>query len=329
MTAPLLSVIIPTHNRPQYLPRAVESALQAAPNGNVEVIVVPNGGDETWKISLANLVHDPRIIVSPVEKGHANVARNHGLRLAKGKYVRFLDDDDYLYSQECQKQLLELIDTNSDLAVADLDIGTEPNKIFSVMKVNKKYSDFHSLILDHTRVTHVCSYLYKKKLLKDIFWDEDCNLGQDIKFMFDIISKKKYINFLLNEFSTGVWIQHPLERISTGHKLEVHLRMTYGYIEKAVISLGEDILKYSRKELAVESLWVCAHIGFPYAPIYWSKKILNIISLDRKSRPKSFIYSQLNFIHPLIIEWIFYPYRYLKINIRKCFKINKTHTFWE
>ena len=82
MTAPLLSVIIPTHNRPQYLPRAVESALQAAPNGNVEVIVVPNGGDETWKISLATLLKDKRIIVSPIEKGmlmrHVTVEMKHG-----------------------------------------------------------------------------------------------------------------------------------------------------------------------------------------------------------------------------------------------------------
>lgn len=326
---PLLSVVIPTHNRPQYLPRAVKSALGAAPNGDVEVIVVPNGGDETWRESLADLLDDQRIIVSPVEKGHANVARNHGMSLATGKYIRFLDDDDYLYSQNCQQQLLEVIATNSNLAIANLDVGTESDNLFNVMQINKEYDDFHSLILNVNRVTHVCSYVFQKKFLAGIFWDEECNLGQDTKFIFDIISKKKYISFLINNFSTGIWIQHPLERISTSHKLDAHLRVTYSFIETAVISLGKDISKCERKKLAIESLWVCAHIGFPYAPLYWSKKILKILSLDIHSRPLCNIYLNFVFIHPLIIEWIFFPYRFLKMQIRNFFRIKKKNVFWE
>ena len=46
---PLLSVVIPTHARPEFLPRAIDSALQAGPEGGVEVIVVPNGGDQAWR----------------------------------------------------------------------------------------------------------------------------------------------------------------------------------------------------------------------------------------------------------------------------------------
>ena len=96
LATPLLSIIIPTYNRPQFIRRAVESALRSEPNGDVEIIIVPNGGDDTWKKSLADFLHNPKILVSPIEKGHANAARNHGLKLAKGKYIRFLDDDDFL-----------------------------------------------------------------------------------------------------------------------------------------------------------------------------------------------------------------------------------------
>jgi len=52
MTTPVCSVIIPTVNRPHYLPRAVESALSGIKPGEVEVIVVPNGPDESCKESL-------------------------------------------------------------------------------------------------------------------------------------------------------------------------------------------------------------------------------------------------------------------------------------
>src|SRR3546814_8013731 len=58
---PLLSVIIPTYKRPQYLPRAINSAVQAAPDGDVEVIVVPNGPDDSWKNVAKKYQSEPRV----------------------------------------------------------------------------------------------------------------------------------------------------------------------------------------------------------------------------------------------------------------------------
>ncbi|MDU7564520.1 MAG: glycosyltransferase, partial [Acinetobacter baumannii] len=48
--SPLLSVVIPTFGRPEFLTRAIDSALQAVVNNSeVEVIVVPNGKDDSWR----------------------------------------------------------------------------------------------------------------------------------------------------------------------------------------------------------------------------------------------------------------------------------------
>src|SRR5690606_1617249 len=90
---PLLSVIIPTHARPQFLPRAIDSALDAAPGGSVEVIVVPNGQDSSWVQIARGFRHDARVRWLPISQSGVSSARNHGLQSANGIYARFLDDD--------------------------------------------------------------------------------------------------------------------------------------------------------------------------------------------------------------------------------------------
>lgn len=99
---PLLSVVIPTHERPKLLSQqAIESALQAAPDGHVELIVVPNGVDDSWREVANNFKNDSRVHWHPISKTHANVARNEGKYITSGKYLWFLDhNDDFLSGME-------------------------------------------------------------------------------------------------------------------------------------------------------------------------------------------------------------------------------------
>ena len=87
----LLSIIIPTYNRPQFLPRAVNSALQQTVE-EVEVIVVDDGSDEPVTLPEHSQL---KVIRLSQNSGNA-VARNVGLKAAKGQYVTYLDDDDQL-----------------------------------------------------------------------------------------------------------------------------------------------------------------------------------------------------------------------------------------
>lgn len=88
-----LSIIIPTYNRPSILPRAVASALAAAPEGS-EIIVVDDQSN-TAKVALHAAANDPRlkIVTNTGDKGAAG-ARNFGVSNAQGEVILFLDDDD-------------------------------------------------------------------------------------------------------------------------------------------------------------------------------------------------------------------------------------------
>lgn len=91
-----VSVIIPTYNRAHLLPRAIQSVInQTYPHW--ELIVVDDGSTDNTS-SLMATISDQRIKYIKLEKNGGNaVARNVGVRMAKGEYITFLDsDDEYL-----------------------------------------------------------------------------------------------------------------------------------------------------------------------------------------------------------------------------------------
>ncbi|GIG90958.1 glycosyltransferase family 2 protein [Plantactinospora endophytica] len=92
-TAPHVSVVIPTRNRPDLVTRAVRSVL-AQTVTDLEVIVVVDGPDDATREVLA-AIGDDRLRVLPLpESGGAPNARNLGVREARAPWTALLDDDD-------------------------------------------------------------------------------------------------------------------------------------------------------------------------------------------------------------------------------------------
>lgn len=96
MTAdrPLVSVIIPNRDQGRFLPEAIDSALDE-PYGRVEVIVVDDGSSDDSARVIRNYGERVRGFVTEGGRGACR-ARNIGLAAATGRYVKFLDADDYL-----------------------------------------------------------------------------------------------------------------------------------------------------------------------------------------------------------------------------------------
>lgn len=96
------TVLIPTHNRPILLNRAVASALAACPEGG-EVLVVDDASTPPAAEALAG-IGDPRlrVIRNDGPRG-ASGARNHGVAAARHDLVFFLDDDDEILPDYCDR----------------------------------------------------------------------------------------------------------------------------------------------------------------------------------------------------------------------------------
>jgi hypothetical protein len=87
-----ISIIIPTRNRAQFLPRAIDSARRAA--SGVEIIVIDDASTDETRATCRS-IPDIHYVRLPRQMGQA-AARNAGIRRSRTDYVHFLDDDDIL-----------------------------------------------------------------------------------------------------------------------------------------------------------------------------------------------------------------------------------------
>ena len=105
MASPTVSVILPTYNRASLLPRAVESVLSQT-FSNWELFIVDDGSTDETPAVVRSYLADPRIhFLKKKHEGSAGKSRNAGMRLAKGKYVAFLDDDDLFLPEKLKRQV--------------------------------------------------------------------------------------------------------------------------------------------------------------------------------------------------------------------------------
>lgn len=120
VVGPLVSVVIPTYNRPALLLRAIESARRQT-HANLEIIIVDDASSEDVRPLIDNF-NDPRIrcLRHDVNRGGA-AARNTGIQAAVGEYIAFLDDDDQweLAKTEEQLQILEAGGCDAVLCTSD------------------------------------------------------------------------------------------------------------------------------------------------------------------------------------------------------------------
>ena len=127
---PKISVIMLTYNREKLVSRAIESILRQS-EPDFEFIIVDNGSsDRSGAIAEEYAEKDGRICVIHRERGNIGSGRNTGLDAARGKYVAFIDDDDWAEA-DFLEFLYELAIENN----ADVSICGAADKVFDEKKV--------------------------------------------------------------------------------------------------------------------------------------------------------------------------------------------------
>lgn len=113
---PIVSVVIPTYNRAEYLPRAVDSVLEQTIT-DLEVIIVDGASTDDTE-SVVKEYSDPRIrYIRHEENRGASAGRNTGIKAAEGAFVAFLDDDDEWQPRKLKEQLNAYEQANESVGV--------------------------------------------------------------------------------------------------------------------------------------------------------------------------------------------------------------------
>lgn len=316
---PLLSVVIPTYERPQFLPRAIDTARQAAPDGEVEVIVVPNGLGESWKQIAEQFKSDSRVRWHPIATPHANAARNHGMKLARGEFIRFLDDDDYFYPQAACIQLTHLVDCDADLSCARVDVvdccGGVQNGSISLEKDDFLDSVLCPIVANRTSVCQPTALVYRRYLTHGLEWDTSVNKMQDVYWLMSLCERWEMAAVRFNQ-AVGAWVQHDHARVSKGH----HPANVAKEMAESILALTKSLslqgrMNDQRARAAADHLWQRVHQGLMYDPAYWIGIAKQADALAPNRRPPTSIHRAglVRFVHPLKLELAIVPWRWLRV----------------
>lgn len=197
----LLSYIVPVYNSAKYLPRCLDSFyLQEISESDFEVIIINDGSPDNAEEVCDTYIkaHDNIIYVKQKNQGQGS-ARNKGLNLAKGKYVMFVDSDDFLYSHKVKEVLEQAMNKNTDILRFRID-GEEKNGSIAVEEFGCTCSGMvesgEELLLRGLNMGSACNSIFSRDFL----------INYSFKFRTDIIHEDVAFNYSIYPYAKRVFL---------------------------------------------------------------------------------------------------------------------------
>lgn len=303
---PLVSILIPVYKVEQYLEECLDSLVNQTLK-DIEIVCVNDGSpDGSAKILERYKAQDPRIVIVNKENGGLPSARNAGLDVARGKYVGFVDSDDYVELNMFEKLYETAERENSEIVICGANIfplDPQPNGwLYEVLSPpDKTYREFSPdlIFAEPSSRPFIWRTFIKRDLIErnHLRLQEDILVGEDNAFQFRIyplangvtlISDKLYDYRWYREGSmmnSGVY-DNMTKRVKCHAELVKHIankwletnemcKMEYEFLKWSVEFLYDDFIKIplnDKIEIASEltPIWEqCAYyINKTVMPIY-------------------------------------------------------------
>ena len=300
---PFFSIIIPVYNVENYIEKCVQSVLSQSFK-DYEIIIVNDGSlDNSGKIcdNLAALHHN--IVVLHKKNGGLSDARNHGINVANGEYLIFLDSDDYWDSSSALELIKRTISKDTELLLygcKDYDFITNTFKI--------SRNNYDDNIINNGNKIDIIDYLVESKLYPGAAW-----LTVTKK---DFILKHKLF-FLKGYNSEDIdWLFNIFTKVNVIKTLNLPF---YVYVKKRKGSITNSIKRKTVEDLMyIISKW--SNI-FHNEPSSYSKPLL--IQLNHCYMMSLICYAQLNnYDKKIVKEKIKSEIRLLQYTIHTNYKIS-------
>ena len=162
---PAVSVIIPVYNSEKYVEKCIRSVMSQTMR-NLEILVINDGSTDKSREILEHLAaEDERIRLFHQENSGVAAARNRGVESSSGKYITFVDGDDYLKQDYIEKMYDFAEKEDLDMVICGLtyvdESGKELNRV--IPGVYKRFENEEWTF----RISAVCSHLYRR-----ILWEQ-------------------------------------------------------------------------------------------------------------------------------------------------------------
>ena len=176
---PLISVIVPAYNVEKYIKTCLDSLINQT-YSNFEIIIINDGSTDQTEEILRSYQSNPKFRIYSQKNGGLSAARNHGLKLANGELVCFIDSDDSVKSDYLEKLVAPFIDcADVDITVCGYQEKFEKSEIDHVLKTQKitGYQATEDLLIKQQDFNVLAwNKLYRKSLFTD--YDIEYPVGQ-------------------------------------------------------------------------------------------------------------------------------------------------------
>jgi glycosyltransferase involved in cell wall biosynthesis len=227
---PIVSVIIPTYNRAHLIVRAIRSVLNQTYQ-DFEIIVIDDGStDNTEEIIRGFKDKKVKYIKKYKENKGSSIARNIGIKVARGKYIAFLDSDDEWLPEKLDKQIKVLQSESPEVGVvySNLCYMDENGKSMNKLRNPKKEGYIYEDLFGKNYVGTDSTLLIRKECFHRVgLFDDLLNTQQDWDMWIRIA---KYYRFAL--------IKVPLV------KYRLHSNQISRNLELKIITANRILVKY-------------------------------------------------------------------------------------
>lgn len=180
---PKISVIVPVYNVEKYINRCVNSIL-AQTFIDFELILVDDGStDNCGAICDEHAMRDNRISVIHQKNAGVSVARNNGVKEANGKYITFIDSDDWVSSKCLERMYFACEENNAQMAICDIAM-VDTESVETPIPVNERITTGEDAlkkygILMDSRFRGPYAKLVKREIVLEHPFPEDRTYGED------------------------------------------------------------------------------------------------------------------------------------------------------
>jgi glycosyltransferase involved in cell wall biosynthesis len=284
MTEDLVSIIIPAHNRGDMLLEAINSCRASAPDLELEIIIVDDASEEDLRQAVGHMdVVFDRLAVN----AGSSVARNRGLALARGAYVKFLDSDDVLVEGALQREYEAAIRTGADIVVAGwIDTRIDDAHEESVLSTHQPPA-FSSIPDDLLagRAVPTSAALYKGSFAARAAWDPRLSKLNDWDYF--ITAALQSSSIVSVQGPAYKWRQHPGVRITSSSSFVSNATEFYailGKLEAALASRGQ--LSTSRRQRMAQYLFKELRGLYRFNRPARHQVLSRILQLDPQFKPR-------------------------------------------
>lgn len=188
----LLTIILPVYNSQLTVKKCIESILDQTYKF-IELIIIDDGSsDNTLKICKDFEKNNSNIKVFHQNNLGVSYARNKGLQHASGNYIQFVDSDDWINKNSCEKMLNCFFENEDvDQVVCGLNIYKNEKKLRNphledkILNIKEVFEDF---LYVQKIFASPCNKIYKKELITS-FFDTNFVMGEDLKFNIEYYKK--------------------------------------------------------------------------------------------------------------------------------------------